>query len=270
MVHVNAPHELALASHVRACECDGHVILLDLRRSRYLGIGGLASQVLAQRLQRWPHVSEHVGASLSSSATADLLHKLISQGLVVEATNAGTTNTDDSIVPHTNLTGSIEEATSTIELDLDLSQGLTPDIGKPYRATAHIRRSLRFVRSVASAACWIRCRSLQSIARDVARRRIRLRGPRAEGNEANAAIEAMKPALAAYDALRPFVFTARDECLLDSLALLNFLSHDGIAPRWVLGVRTGPFAAHAWVQEGQTVLNDQHEYVRQFRPILVV
>ncbi|MCU7376170.1 lasso peptide biosynthesis B2 protein [Paucibacter sp. O1-1] len=278
MIHVSAPHELALASHVRACACDGQVILLDLRRSRYLGIGGPASQMLAQRLQDWPIAAQHSGTSLSSSATAALLHQLVSQGLVVDATttwtrNTGTRNTDISSAFHTRPVDSIEEATSTIELDQDLGHGLTSGPGKPHRTTVRIRRSLRFVRSVATAACWIRCRSLHAIARDIARRRIQLHGSRAERKElteADEAIEAMKPALAAYDALRPFVFTARDECLLDSLALLNFLSHEGLAPRWVLGVRTGPFAAHAWVQEGSTVLNDQHEYVRQLRPILVV
>lgn len=264
MVHVNADHELALASHVRACECDGHVILLDLRRSRYLGISGLASQVLAQRLQRWPFNSEYASASLSSSATADLLHKLISQGLVVEATNAGTANTNNNIAPYTNLTSGIKEATSTIELDQELGQATEPGMSKPSRTATHVRRSLQFACSVVTAACWIRCRSLQSIASHVARRRARLHEPKTE------AMEAMKPALAAYEGLRPFVFTARDECLLDSLALVNFLAHDGLAPRWVLGVKTGPFGAHAWVQAGHTVLNDQHEYVRQFRPILVV
>ena len=275
MVHVSAPRELTLASHVRACACDGQVILLDLRRSRYLGIGGAASQVLAHMLQAWPISAPHSDISLSSSARAALLHQLVSQGLVVDAAstrtrNAGARNANIGIASQADPIHAIEEASSTVELDMDLGQGLTSGTGRPHRAIAHFRHSLRFARSVASAACWIRCRSLQSIARDVARRRSRLRGPRLERNEADGAIEAMKPALAAYDALRPFVFTARDECLLDSLALLNFLSHDGFAPRWVLGVRTGPFAAHAWLQEGQTVLNDQHEYVRQFRPILVV
>jgi hypothetical protein len=35
-------------------------------------------------------------------------------------------------------------------------------------------------------------------------------------------------------------------------------------------VTTRPFGAHSWVQDGTMVLNDQHEHVRGFRPILVV
>ena len=81
---------------------------------------------------------------------------------------------------------------------------------------------------------------------------------------------AMHAGVAAYEAMRPLLFTARKECLLDSLALMAFLATEDVFPRWVLGVKTGPFGAHSWVQSGSTVLNDQHEHVRQFVPILVV
>lgn len=263
MVPIHAHHELALASHVRACQCDGHIILLDLRRSRYLGIEASASRVLAQRIQHWPTSSQNEDHShdhdLGSSATADLLHKLVSRGLVVKALAP---STGDDVPPRPAECDGLEEATSTIELDQALEEASGRN--RTSRAATSIRRSLQFARSVACAACWIRCRSLQSIASDVARRRARLQGPQVGD------IESMKPRVAAYERLRPFVFTARDECLLDSLALINFLAHDGLAPRWVLGVRTGPFGAHAWVQAGHTVLSDLHEYVRQFRPILVV
>ena len=77
-------------------------------------------------------------------------------------------------------------------------------------------------------------------------------------------------AIAAYETLRPFVFTARDKCLQDSLALIGFLASEGLFPHWVIGVKTRPFGAHSWVQLGPTVLNDHHDHVRQFVPILVV
>lgn len=256
MGHVNIPHKLSLASHVRACECEGHVILLDLRRGRYLGISGGASQLLAQRLQRWPFSSVHAGAAFSTESTADLLHKLISQGLVIAAEDASQHDTEADVAAPANANESIEEASSTIELD--------PIVSVPPRVSKRPLQLLNFTRSVAAAAFSIRCRSLQSIARSITHRRIRLHNPNAE------AIGAMKPAIAAYEALRPFAFTAHAQCMLDSLALVNFLALEGLAPRWVVGVRTGPFAAHSWVQSGHTVLNDQHEFVRQFRPILIV
>jgi len=66
------------------------------------------------------------------------------------------------------------------------------------------------------------------------------------------------------------LFTSRDHCLFDSLALLNFLALDGLSAHWVIGVKVQPFGAHSWLQQGSTVLNDQHDRVRRFTPILVV
>lgn len=76
--------------------------------------------------------------------------------------------------------------------------------------------------------------------------------------------------MAAYEKLRPLAYTARERCLYDSLALLNFLAGEGLFPTWVIGVRTRPFGAHSWLQSGPVVLNDLHDHVRRFRPILVV
>jgi hypothetical protein len=58
-------------------------------------------------------------------------------------------------------------------------------------------------------------------------------------------------------------------CLFDSLGLLHFLAQFRHFPRWIFGVKLEPFAAHCWVQSGDTVLNDTVEVVRQYTPILV-
>lgn len=262
----------ALASHVRACECDGNVILLDLRTNRYLGIGPPASLVLANQANNWPIDSALSCAPLGISAGQAWVRQLSRQGLLADAQAATHSPTSADELPGVrpdNGSGStqirsqdlsprhcLEEAASTVELGAD------PAI-HPW-AVSRAMEVLRFTRSVASAAWGLRCHSLLAISRSVAVRRARLRGPQAES------LEAMTPAVAAYERLRPLLFTARAQCLLDSLALIEFLARSGFAARWVVGVRTGPFAAHSWVQSGHSVLNDQHEYVRQFRPIHVV
>jgi hypothetical protein len=38
----------------------------------------------------------------------------------------------------------------------------------------------------------------------------------------------------------------------------------------VIGAQTNPFAAHAWAQDGEYVLNDYALRVRYYSPILVV
>jgi len=105
-----------------------------------------------------------------------------------------------------------------------------------------------------------------SIAQAVASRRAHLE-PRIARP---ASVDTMRAAVAAYEKLRPLVFTARDRCLHDSLALVGFLAAEGMFPRWVIGVQTQPFGAHSWVQCGGTVLNDHPDRVRRFRPILVL
>jgi hypothetical protein len=59
-------------------------------------------------------------------------------------------------------------------------------------------------------------------------------------------------------------------CLLDSLALLAFLSQRGLYANLVFGVIRQPFAAHCWVQAHEVVLNDRLDRVAEFTPILVV
>lgn len=76
-------------------------------------------------------------------------------------------------------------------------------------------------------------------------------------------------------AIRTYLRSARaisntEECLRWSLAMVRFLRRRQYFPNLVLGVRMMPFAAHAWVQDGDTVLNDSVEQVSAYTPILVV
>lgn len=66
-----------------------------------------------------------------------------------------------------------------------------------------------------------------------------------------------------------YLFNIHDQCLVTSLALLDYLSTHGFHADLVLGVRATPFSAHAWVQAGGRILNDRIDTVRLYRPILV-
>lgn len=59
-------------------------------------------------------------------------------------------------------------------------------------------------------------------------------------------------------------------CLLDSLALVNFLARRGLHANIVFGVTGDPFSAHCWVQVGKLVLNDTVGSVNSFTPIRIV
>lgn len=59
-------------------------------------------------------------------------------------------------------------------------------------------------------------------------------------------------------------------CLLDSLALVDFLARRGMCADLIIGVKLNPFVAHSWVQHRDVILNDPLDRASAFTPILVV
>jgi transglutaminase superfamily protein len=83
----------------------------------------------------------------------------------------------------------------------------------------------------------------------------------------NTDLSRLRGLVASYLHCRAWLFTAAGECLLDSLTLHGFMSRYGIATSMVIGVRTSPFGAHAWVQSGDYILNDELETVSAYERI---
>ncbi len=75
--------------------------------------------------------------------------------------------------------------------------------------------------------------------------------------------------LAAFAACRK-IMSAQDKCLKNALALFRLLRIYGHPCQFVIGVRSRPFAAHAWVQDGAEVLIDELDNVRLYTPIFTV
>ncbi len=132
----------------------------------------------------------------------------------------------------------------------------------PDRAPITTATLFRFLKAASKAYLSLRFRSLQSIATTVSARRQR------SASRTSVDKAALRDAVAVYLRLRPLAFTVRDKCLFDSLALLEFLAAEDMHPHWIIGVKAHPFTAHSWVQSGPLVLNDHHEHVRSYRPIL--
>jgi hypothetical protein len=70
--------------------------------------------------------------------------------------------------------------------------------------------------------------------------------------------------------IRPFFYAVKNNCVLNSVVLREFLKCYGIYPTWVFGVKTRPFQAHCWLQDDGFVINDRPEHVRTFTPIFAV
>lgn len=235
--------EYRLAPHVRACTVDGQVILLDLRRNRYLGVGGPHVNLLAQFIADWP---------LNTSS-----------GQNGYGVRAGASPWLDTLRDQNML--SPDDGTRQVHPALDEAlDSIHTDLGSCAR-TVDWRRLAGMARAAAGAAYWLRQFSLAEIADRVAR--LRPASGACEGTDDDVNLAS---AVSTYERLRPFLFTAHDRCLHDSLSLTRFLARGRIFPRWVIGVKTRPFAAHSWVQAGHLVLNDVPEHVRRYTPVLVV
>lgn len=61
-----------------------------------------------------------------------------------------------------------------------------------------------------------------------------------------------------------------DRCLPRSIATAHRYFSLGIRVDLVIGVKLQPFAAHCWVQQGEVLLNDRTDTVRNFTPILAI
>jgi hypothetical protein len=232
---------LRLADHVRACQVDGQVILLDLRRSRYAGVGQEQSERLGAVVDGWP--ATRLQTCRADAAADGLIEPLLAQGLVIRTTEPARCPSTDPI----------DEATSSLDVR-----------GEFFSSRLSTRQLSRFAAATALGPLRLRWSSLSAIVGLVAARRLR---PEATSSVLS---ERLRQSVATFDRLRPLAFTSKDKCLYDSLALVTYLAYEGLYPHWVIGVKTNPFSAHSWVQAGSLVLNDQHENVRVFRPILVV
>lgn len=110
----------------------------------------------------------------------------------------------------------------------------------------------------------LKLRSLHHLIAEIRTRKAGNRDRSLPGNHPTA-----ERAVTRYAASRRFI-SAQDECLRWSIAMVRYLGQRHFYPDLVLGVRMMPFAAHAWVQDGETVLSDTAEYVSAYTPILVV
>jgi hypothetical protein len=234
-----------LASHVYPCISGQHVILMDLERDKYVAV--VPAQRLARWVRGWPVGTAPETRSLEDAdGNADaLVSQLLAHGMLVTDPQAG-----KPAVPVTT----IRPQRSLLEFDLDT------------RPKANAGQLWRFGGSCLQAQLSLKLRPIQSIVEAMRERKAR----REAGVTGDADPVRLRLLVTAFARLRPLFYTLRAACLLDSLTLLHFLGAEGIHPDWVFGVKTDPFDAHCWIQQGEVLLNDIPDRVRQYSPILVV
>ncbi len=239
-----------LAPHVHVSRTRDHVVFLDLKRDRYLGvsltdadalgrrIGGLSSSVTTSAAAG----PRSVGAPVLKAKALQTLDEMVQLGMLVDASEAYVSRAAAAIArPEKALTNGYVDVAYHISVS-DL---------------------VAFLYSALSTYALVRWRSLDQI---VARIR---RQQRARPN-AQLDIDHIRRKVAVFNRLRPLFYTERNACLFSTLAIKQFLSRERFLPQVVFGVATSPFKAHCWLQHEDIVINDIPEYVREYTPILVV
>ncbi|MFL6604470.1 MAG: lasso peptide biosynthesis B2 protein [Steroidobacteraceae bacterium] len=235
----------ALAEHVFVCLNGEHVVLLDLKADRYWALEAGQTVGLDALVDGWPVAGSHEAQDMdpASPQANQALETLKERGLLTDGIPPGKTATPvTAISPQRELVSETETS-----------------------AGARSGSWLQFFTASAFAKLALRTWPFERVIQRVKRRK-ELEGPTASPLDA----ERARKLVEAFARYRVFLFSSKDECLYDSLALIEFLARYGIYPDWVFGVQTRPFAAHCWVQHGEIVFNDTVEHVSGYTPIMVV
>lgn len=232
-----------LPRHVHVHVSPDASIFLDLRRDKYVGLDESQTRAMARLVRGW-EASERL--SSDSSVTQDqsetsLAQKLLREGLLTSDESTGKTASSPDLTP-------VHSALADLDVD-----------GRPAIQFHHV---LNFFLSSVRVRWRLKHQSLETISDAV----LKAKSPASDSDDAGV-LGKMHELTHVYEYIRPFFYTQREQCLFDSMALVQFLASYNVFPTLVLGVRAMPFEAHAWVQYGPYVLNGMPEYIRLFKPI---
>jgi transglutaminase superfamily protein len=239
-----------LAPHVYPCVTEDHVVLLDLAHDKYVGVAREQVSALSRRVKGWPRLGIAVPGEASSEVKAPsgraeaVFNKMLAARMLTTDADIGK-EASPVVIP--------AASEALVEPDLD------------WRPRVSFVDVLRFLLASALTSLSMHFLPLRSVMTRAMKRKAA--GVAAFGS---VNLPIARRATEAFIRMRPLLFAAQDACLYDSLALTRFLAFYGQYPACVIGVQTGPFGAHCWVQEAGFVFNDAPEYVRRFTPILAV
>lgn len=235
-----------LRREVYVCQTDDGAVFMDSRSGQYFGLDMAETAAIAPHIEGW---TGGIGASLDS-------HKI--------------PDPDDSARILNVLSKSPALLTESSLLGKAVAPPVLQQTGSlPFRGSIVPRPRIspvdvwRFCLACLSALLDVKFRCLADTLRDVHARK-----------SCHTSHEISRPRIVElvriFRFLRPILYTAKDNCLFDSLALVSFLARFDIYPTWVIGVRTRPFAAHSWVLDGTLLLNEKLETAEEYFPVLAI
>lgn len=233
-----------LATHVFVCRDEDYIVVLDLKQDRYFALDAAKTAALSTVVPGWPVAAQQVTDAEVGGAAEEALRPLLHRGWLLEESTGGREATPVRLPKaETQLTGDGDSRAEKVGL----------------------RTLFVFVVASIFAKAALRFWPFDRVVRRVAQRKARY----ARANEP-LDLERARRLTEAFERMRVFLFSSRNECLHDSLAVLEFLARYRIFPSWVFGVRARPFAAHCWVQDAEVVFNDTVEHVSTYVPIMAI
>jgi Transglutaminase-like superfamily len=236
----------ALRAGVHYCTADDSTVFLDLPRHEYFAIDASQSRMFAHLISEAP-TGPSSPVPVSNADNMDIsrfAEYLLDRGVLVHC------RTPTTVIP-----------TPRPDLSHLLALERPPGATAPVR----VRHVLTFMSAFAYVAMSLKVQRLEPVIDQLSKRKQALTAWRRDRDR-----EAIEALVCTYEHIRLWFFTARESCLLDSLTLALFLLHNGICATFGMGIATKPFAAHAWVQLDNLVLNDSAERIQKFTPILTV
>ena len=229
-----------LAKYAFVCALGPDIIVLDLRNDKYISFEREFWDPIARSIGGWP-TDESGSSSSHDEPDETALAQLLESGLLTEDSREGKDASPATLEPP--------------------SISLVEDF-RAQRPSIRLSHALVFLGAILTALVRLRFQPLENIVNRIRRNR--------QGLGHDADISRTRDLTEIFRRLRPVLFTSRNHCLFESLALVHFLSHYRIYPTWVFGVQTTPFIAHCWLQQGAVACNDTLDHVRRYTPIMVV
>lgn len=240
-----------LTRHAFACETAGHAVFLDLKRDKYTAVPPEDLPVLRAAVHGWPAGAEDAWNSADPTSRTgtrqpdedEIIRDLIREGLLTTDAACG-------------------KAAARPNLQTPTTTFFTRERLWPQLDRQHLRN---FIYAWGTTTLLFRTLPIRWVVARV-RRRKEAQAPKAPPFD----IRKARFLTTLHFALQPAFYSSQDACLRNSLTLVEFLARYQVYPTLVFGVRMEPFAAHAWVQEGEVVFGDPVEHVRGFVPIMAV
>ena len=243
-----AHFQLLLTKQTFVALTDETLVFLDLHRDRYSCLERRHTKPVC-RLLGLPVGEEDEGAVATvyedNHDVAHVVHDLIDNGLVTRDPNAG------------KRAEFVEQYSGLREM-LGYFPGEGPKIG--------LGDLVKLFVALIVAQASLKLTSMERIVTRVKRRKERFyaRGGTAPDDER------LNELVELYKMLKPLFVTVKDQCLFNSLFLIEFLAGYRVYPNWYFGVRLNEFYAHCWVQDRNIIYDDFIHRTSANQPIMVV